>query len=696
MSLFSFLKPKPQAPAGESFLAVLLVDGIAQVMIWQVAEGKITVGASSDRISWDSEDSCLAAVDQGLQQLGRVVDQVHQTLFALSTDWVNAYGITAARKPLFQRLSKDLSLQPVGFVVITEAIVQYLLEIQGAPLHGFLIEVAATDMVVALVKNGKLGQVERVGKSDSPISDFTEALARFQDPTLPAKFVLFSAVLTDQETEEIRQKLFEQDWKSTHAFQQTPVIEVLAESKLAEAIVLTGGRAYAEQKHLLPTGTFTAQQHQPAEKPSHMATAAMVSDSMALAEIPSAESNIEEAELVPIDDTAVLHQTPHRPVGKFVAIGVILGLFVLAASTFVFAQTMMKADLLLQLDHKTLAKDVTLTLDPAASASDVSQLLLKANLVTQEASGELATPATGKKIIGDKAKGTVTIFNRTASDKTFDAGTKLSNGKFIYLTDSAVTIASASTGSNFQTNPGTKEVAVTAQDIGPESNLAKDKDLNIESFSIDTYVARTSTDLAGGSSREILAVSQVDRDKLLTELKRTLADQAYQDLKSQAASGMYIVPTNQVKVSQASYSAEVGKETNTVSLNMTLSAQALQYQVSDLQPFAEQLLSQDVPAQYKLDPESVQLLSTPQEASSSSAAVKLDANISGTAVPELDIHELKEQLLGKDASAAQQQIRQITGVKSFTLTRTPSWLEMINPKLPTKAELFTVAVAGDK
>jgi hypothetical protein len=348
--------------------------------LWEVEDGKILLKTASERVAWNSEDTCLAAVDQGLLQLGTDAEKVQQTLFALSTDWVNAYGITAARKPLFQRLAKDLSLQPVGFVVITEALVQYLVETQGAAPNGFLVEVASTDMVVGMVKNGKLGQVERVGKSDTPISDVTEALARFHDAVLPSTFVLFSAVLTDVELEEIRQQLFQHDWKSAYSFAQTPVIDLLPEAVLLEAVVLTGGRAYAESKKLLPVGAFhlegsAAREHvkddgdrkltatdpvpELGTQPDHDAPSVQLDESLSRPEAVSAEA------LEP-----VLHRPPGvKSLWKFLSVGVVAGVLLLCALTFVYAKTQMNAEVSLNLDVKRLSKQVTLKLDPKASES---------------------------------------------------------------------------------------------------------------------------------------------------------------------------------------------------------------------------------------------------------------------------------------------------------------------------------------
>jgi hypothetical protein len=117
---------------------------------------------------------------------------------------------------------------------------------------------------------------------------------------------------------------------------------------------------------------------------------------------------------------------------------------------------------------------------------------------------------------------------------------------------------------------------------------------------------------------------------------------------------------------------------------------------TDLQPFAEQLLAKDVPAAYTLDPSTVELLSSPQEASSSSAAISLVANISGKAKPQLDLSALKKQILGQSVVKASQLLRQHTGVVGVEIVRTPSLLESINPDLPSDAAKLTLTATESK
>jgi hypothetical protein len=381
----------------------------------------------------------------------------------------------------------------------------------------------------------------------------------------------------------------------------------------------------------------------------------------------------------------------------FIATGIIGGLLVLMGITFLAASKTTQAFVKVTLRTLPISKEVALTLDSKVAQSNPDKLILKATTLSQSEQGEKTIDTTGSKIIGDKAKGTVTFYNYTTSEKTFGSGTKLSNGKLSFTLDNSVTVASASTSldssNNKLTKPGTADADATAAQIGEDSNIGQGTDLTIESFSKDTYLATTKTPFTGGTSREVRAVSQQDKDKVLSDLKAELIDKATQDFKTTSPSGVYTIPTNKVKVENAQYSAELGKETNTLTLSLTLTVDGLSYKSEDLKPLALQVLSQEVPAGYTLDQEVPQILSSPASNSSTSAQVALQANISSVAIPQVDPNTWKQEIAGKPEKEAQQTLAAKKEVESATIAIEPKFFAILFHSLPKNAEHITFEVS---
>ncbi len=703
-----FSSQEPSIP--ERFFLIYFGEHTVRAGLWQVQDQKLDLLTTSTPQPWKEESALVDATDHALQQLGKDSEQVKQTLFALEPTWVNQQGILADKKTVFQNLTKELSLEAVGFVVIPEAIIQYQLNRKGTSLQCFVIEVLAERVSMTIVKNGKLGQQEMVGRSQNVVDDIKEGFARFQDGSLPSLVFLYSAFLTPEELDEARQRLLELDLLTDNTFMQQPTFEVITDEQIIEIILQTGGRAVAEAKHLLDPA-------QPVMVDATASPALAAEESVSEESLPSDEElAVDSSVLPPASPTrkglpesatgmnttsfdeqehdefpAVAQQSgrkglkiPHHPV-LFGVIGVVLGLLLLAVVFLLSSGQVMSAVVDVQLKSQPVTKQLALKLDPTANVSDPNTGILKAEVVKQVVSGQKTGEATGKKIIGDKAKGKVTLYNRTSSPKTFEAGTTLTGGGKQFVLDKAETVASASTGSNFETRPGTLEATITAVDIGSESNIAKDVEMTIGTFSTDTYVAKTTDAAAGGTSREIKALSQKDLDDLAAALKKELNEQAVKQLQDQAGSGRYIFPTNRLRVVSTKFSDEVGKETNTFSVEMDVEAEAVSYSAQELKSLASQVVASSVPEGYTVAEDQIELLTEPVSAATSSAQVSINTNITAKARPQAKPEEWEAEILGVDEQAALAILKGKPEVESATISLQPAFFARILSKVPKDA-----------
>ncbi|MBI3366295.1 hypothetical protein HY041_01535 [Candidatus Roizmanbacteria bacterium] len=126
------------------------------------------------------------------------------------------------------------------------------------------------------------------------------------------------------------------------------------------------------------------------------------------------------------------------PRGKttFVLPAVLLLIIALIASYFLF----LKATIEITVDPKITQVHKNI-LFSTTSKTDSAKNIIKGEFVSVSADGNVSTAATGKKDVGTKAKGTVTIFNSLSQSKTLDSGTVLKafNG-LAFTLDSSLTI----------------------------------------------------------------------------------------------------------------------------------------------------------------------------------------------------------------------------------------------------------------
>src|SRR5579859_6761856 len=518
MNLPGFFSASAEQSAQSLFFAILITDGQAEAALWQVSDGQIEIMARSARHPYKDDQDCIAAVDQSLQELGKESEHVKETLFALNNDWVDTNGIVAEKKSLFQKMTKELSLEPIGFVIIPEAITQYLSE-TSPQLSIFLIEVSQQNLDVHLIRNGQITNTFRVGRSGEGVSDLTEAFAHFTEKVFPSKIILFSVMLSVEAVIEVQQQLIGYDWVGSYPFLHGPVIETLDSKPAMDVVVETGGKAIAAARGLQKTETQIeeAEQKEKEEEKSEsipismenanveplsadeigftspLAAVAEETEEFEPEEIPEPPREkpkqpmkepeqqahyVAERSYVPMNED---HPTPPNH-GRFIFFGVIGGLLVLAGLTFFAGKNVLRAMVTLQLNNQTVSKDFNLTLDPAAAQSDPNKLIIHADVMNKDEEGDKPADTTGTKIIGDKAKGTVTIFNYTSNLKNFATGTKLSSGNLIYLLDQATVVASASSSvdsnNSLVIKPGSADVTVTAAAIGQDSNIGSSIDLS--------------------------------------------------------------------------------------------------------------------------------------------------------------------------------------------------------------------------
>ncbi|MDQ5951057.1 MAG: hypothetical protein QG639_334, partial [Patescibacteria group bacterium] len=300
---------------------------------------------------------------------------------------------------------------------------------------------------------------------------------------------------------------------------------------------------------------------------------------------------------------------------------------------------------------------------------------------------------TGVKIVGDKAKGEVLLYNKTTSDKVFPAGTVVELDSTQFVTDEEVTVPAAEVEEKqggSQTDYGEEKAAVTAYLIGVEGNIGKDKELTVGDFDKSTYSALSTVDFSGGSSREVRVVAQADLDKALAEAKKALLDQANDEFTQESKDGTYILPTGTVNITSSQYSAELEKEAEDVTASVTGEVLALSYQGSDLKPLASELLKSELPAGYEMTTEDPQILSAPAENIDNKDQVALSANISSTALPKLDENALKQDIAGKPVEEALSSLRSKPGVKSVSFVFYPSWAAGFIKNVPEKLERITI------
>ena len=714
------------------FLGLIMTEQTVQAILWKITNSKIIPIKTSEIIHISTEDEVIKKTDIALQELGELSENLSDVLLGLESSWVTPKGVIDAKKPLLKKLSDDLSLKPIGFVVTTEAITQFLNK-QEPKLNSLLLFFATNKISVSLVEHGVLQKTESVGRSDDTVGDLTEALARFKSghhKELPTNIKLISVNLNPEELFEQQQALMTTDWVKEGFFINTPGIEILDKDLAVNGVVNQGGIAVAKSHGLnISAETNEAQvvesdskdfafkevkveeedeknfeETEPSKDDDNLTA---VATSFGIPITSKKLPKIEKYQEVPME-TAVVNYKTNQDVKnkqkktnkfltwfhqhkKFALIGFLSGLITLILILIGFITFSGTALITLHLNPQNINKDIVITLDPKLAESNFEEMTLKSELVSESFFFNQTNETTGVTLVGEKAKGKVQISNKTDGVKTFPAGTALQANGIRFTLDDDVTVASSSVeikqAEEVKTY-GTSEANITAVKIGAEGNLDSETSLVIGEFATSSYEGRVVETLTGGSSREVRIVSQEDLNQLLAEAKKKILEIASQEYKDKSKNGDNItfISTNLLTVTEDNFSSKEGDEAKTLSLELSAEVEAISFQNGDIKPLAERVLSDLIPEGFEMVDKEPQILSDVNKDSATNSAIMLDANISTQAIPIIDYDSLKQNLKSKSLSEAQSILTNKSEIKSAIIELTPQILESIWKKLPSKPE----------
>lgn len=360
-----------------------------------------------------------------------------------------------------------------------------------------------------------------------------------------------------------------------------------------------------------------------------------------------------------------------------------------------YAMSMVKAELTLYVEPQLLEKELQVTVNPEVEQSDLAQKVLKGALLSTRVTGTTSIGTTGKTLVGEKAKGDVTIFNDTDTLRTLPAGTVLTaQGKQLKFTlDKETTIASKSVdlSSDSPFKPGQAKVAVTAAQIGPDYNLEAQAAFTVANFSSNVLLARADKAFTGGSSREIQAVAQTDLTKLVEQLKTNLEGQAKTQLGQQLDSKQQLIDSSVMSEwVQRKFSHKVGEETNSVSLDGELKLEGIAYSESDFYELAKHVLEAEAPTDKKMT-EQISTQFKLVENKESTSVFTFDVVTKTYLLPVLDPAKISEKVAGRRPKDVEGYLTNLPAVKEAALVLTPRLPEVLK-RYPFATEKITVKI----
>ncbi len=370
----------------------------------------------------------------------------------------------------------------------------------------------------------------------------------------------------------------------------------------------------------------------------------------------------------------------------FLAIGVLILLIV----GWVFAAMILpKATITIKTKTSNIASKLNLIASPAAKELNKEGKIVPAMNREFKKTDAAKAPATGDKNVGEKAKGTVKIYNCNKADKLSDtnrvvpAGTGLSAGSFTFvLTESATVEPSSFVGDTCQRNKPSSAVAVVAQNSGDQYNL------NARKYSVAGFASMDAdgSDMAGGTSKIVKVVAQADVDSIKQKILDQYQQAAKTELIQQLSSTGYIALPETFSAGSpvVTTTPNVGDEASEVNVSVTSTFTMTGAKEDEV----KQLVEDDVNKQ--IDVSTQQILDNGLTKAAfqitekmPNGDVKFNLATEATAGVQQDEAAIKQAVAGKKRRDTQSIIEARPGIEDVTIRYSPFWV-VSTPKKQSK------------
>lgn len=707
MELRNLLKKPTNTPPPEYFLAVEISDSLLKTAVWKVENESPSIVNFGSFEAWEDEDSLVNGLDMSLTQAVKNLEtEPTKVIFGLPESWLIGNKLEPNRGSSIKKITKELSLRPIGLVTTTEAILQQLKVDEGIPPSIILLEIYPTKVNVSLTRLGQIEHHEEVGRSDDLAKDVEEGLVRIGSDKLPARFILTNG--TDLENEV--QQILSYPWQEKLHFLHIPKVESLSADYSIKAIALSGGAEAAKSLGLeietpsdenldtsneetLESLGFSVED--PNQLQDHISAKKEITDTETLIEEEtenqsSPQTNISN-ETIPVKKTVSFQapkikfpQLPHLNFPKLPSrlnlkiIFPLIALFITPLLIFIFYNLTAKAEITIKIKPQNYSQSISVTL---ANSPQDDKITVPTVFHDFEISVSEEISTTGETTVGEKAKGEVTIYNRSNEPKTLTSGSLIeaTSGQTFSL-DNTITVASSSaeTEPPFTITPGSEKVNVTATKIGVESNLPKNTQFSVNNFPKSILIASSDSDFTNGSSKTVKAVAKTDADKLLALADEKIKTEVENKIKSQDPDQRLLLLKDPT-ITKKSFSKNVGEEASSVGLDLSAEVILLSYSHTHLSDIlSETVVTKNQPGM-RLVPEKTQIeLKTPQKLSDN--IYTADAQFSGVIIPG-NIKDYQEKLTGMSVADAKMLLESIRGYTGMTLKISPN-IPFLNQFLP--------------
>lgn len=605
-----------------------------------------------------------------------------QTIFFIYSHFIDE-KTGDIRMPYIQKIKeivKNLELKALGYIECSEAVLHFLEKKEEMPLTAILVELDKTNVGVFVYKGGKISYRKVISRTDNLIDDLLTAFGDLKGKfLLPARIILYNSKDLDDESTKILTYQWSEDY-----FIQLPRVEVLNEDDTVEGLMNVFQEQLMKEKG--------SDEIQPQEKKEVLGF--VIGGDVQEEVVEEKKISTKNPFFLGINFKEFIKRIklpkikfPQFNISKRISIvfGIIFIVLSLLLNEFFFHS----ATLTIYFPSDPVSKELVIN----TSVNETNSESLPVLVSTSSASFTDSKQTTGKRDIGDHAKGAVTLYNFEDNEKVFQKGALLVTNGFKFVLDNDVKVASSSLSTDGSAKlPGKSNGTVTASDIGAESNIEKGARFKIGDLSQTIYFAINDNALSGGTRKQVQTVSTKD----LTDLKISIINKAKnpgnENIKSDLLKDEEIIPQlSTIEMRDLTYSKEVGEEASSVTLQGTADTIYFYLKKDMLLKYLMGKLLPDVKNGFTLEKGRIHY--TIDSANKKDDTVTLNLSTNSKAIKQVSKDEIVNNILGKNRSSVESVLKKQFQAEGFDLSiKEP--LPFLNTMLPLLKNNIRVVISS--
>jgi hypothetical protein len=352
-----------------------------------------------------------------------------------------------------------------------------------------------------------------------------------------------------------------------------------------------------------------------------------------------------------------------------IAFGLVISIMSILAIIFILP----KATITITPLAEELRQDVEIRI-PADGSGNIKSEILE---VDKNLSKEIAT--TGTKNVGEKAKGTITVYNYwDSTPQPLVAGTRFSTDSKIYKTTQNVTVP-GTTISGGNPVPGTVNVSVEASEAGEVYNIGP------ATFTIPGLPAekqakiygKSSAAMTGGSTKQVKVVSSQDVDTLKTQAAEEMLTSSKEELSKKAGDKKIIDAAIKEEIIKEEFSAKEGEEAEKLILNYSKNFWVIAFSEIDVKNEIVSKVKETLEENREIVEGQFGNLDYKVLDSTKETGLNLSVNATLYSTEKLELEKSKDEIIGKTTEEITSYFKQKESIKDVKVDYWPFWVKKV-------------------